>query len=86
LTVEDFGKGIESGIRVPPVSGSAVGSLEAPGLGLQGMRERLRQIGGRLKIDKTSERTVLTATVPLASPATVEPRAGTGTPRRASGG
>jgi len=72
LTVEDFGKGIESGIRVPPVSGSAVGSLEAPGLGLQGMRERLRQIGGRLKIDSVSGRTVVTATVPLASAGAAE--------------
>jgi signal transduction histidine kinase len=44
--------------------------LEASGLGVQGMRERLRQIGGRLKIDSASGRTVMTATVPLASAAT----------------
>ena len=70
LTVEGFGTGARSGIHVSLLSGLAVGSLEGAGLGVQGMRERLRQIGGRLKIDNTSGRTVLTATVPLASPAT----------------
>ena len=70
LTVEGFGTGVRSGIRVSLLSGRAVGSLEASGLGVQGMRERLRQIGGRLKIDSASGRTVMTATVPLASAAT----------------
>ncbi len=70
LTVEGFGTGVRSGIRVSLLSGHAVGSLEASGLGVQGMRERLRQIGGRLKIDSASGRTVMTATVPLASAAT----------------
>ena len=65
LTVEGFGTGVRSGIRVSLLSGRAVGSLEASGLGVQGMRERLRQIGGRLKIDSASGRTVMTATVPL---------------------
>ena len=68
LTVEGFGTGARSGIRMSLLSGLAVGSLEGVGLGVQGMHERLRQIGGRLKFDKASGRTLVTATVPLAPP------------------
>jgi signal transduction histidine kinase len=68
LTVEGFGTGARSGIRMSLLSDLAVGSLEGVGLGVQGMHERLRQIGGRLKFDKASGRTLVTATMPLASP------------------
>lgn len=68
LTVEGFGTGTRSGIRMSLLSDLAVGSLEGIGLGVQGMHERLRQIGGRLKFDKASGRTLVTATVPLAPP------------------
>ena len=67
LTVEDFGKEIASGMRGPLLSGSGTGLLEASSLGLQGMHERVRHIGGRLKIDSAGGRTVVTATVPLAN-------------------
>jgi signal transduction histidine kinase len=69
LTVEGFGTGTRSGIRMSLLSDLAVGSLEGVGLGVQGMHERLRQIGGRLKFDKASGRTLVIATVPLVSPA-----------------
>jgi CheY-like chemotaxis protein len=39
----------------------------AVGLGIQGMRERLNELGGRLEIAPTSQGTTVRATIPLAS-------------------
>ncbi len=65
LTVEGFGTGVRSGIRVSLLVGACGWIIGGAGLGVQGMHERLRQIGGRLKFDTASGRTVMTATVPL---------------------
>jgi signal transduction histidine kinase len=65
LTVEDRGKGMPRSTQVSAVSGRRTATDDAR-LGLEGMRERLRQVGGRLQIDSTPGRTVVTATVPLA--------------------
>lgn len=65
LTVEDRGKGFQpNGHRT---SGSVV---RRRGLGLESMRERIHQIGGRLSIESSPGKTVVTAVLPLA-PATV---------------
>jgi len=65
LTIEDFGKGMSSSVRLPGVSAAKIGSHDLPGLGLKGMRERLRQLGGVFQIDSAATGTVVTAKVPL---------------------
>jgi signal transduction histidine kinase len=64
LTIEDFGKGMKSSVRLPG-SAAKIKTHDLPGLGLKGMRERLRQLGGRFQIDSASSGTVVTAKVPL---------------------
>jgi signal transduction histidine kinase len=64
LTVEDAGNGI------PHLVGTRrrlLGAREnaGTGVGLASMRERLQQVGGRLEIQSTVGRTVITATVPV---------------------
>jgi PAS domain S-box-containing protein len=41
------------------------GTIEGMGVGIAGMRERLRQLGGRLEIDTNSHGTIVRATLPL---------------------
>ena len=55
LAVQDQGKGFN-------------GSTEEParmGVGIAGMRERVRELGGEFKIDSSSSGTTITATIPL---------------------
>jgi signal transduction histidine kinase len=63
LTVEDAGSGIPHllGLRRLVEARRNVGA----GVGLDSMRERLQQVGGRLDIQSTVGRTVITATVPV---------------------
>jgi len=62
LEVRDQGKGIASDSRFP------AGSFA--GVGIQGMRERARQLGGRLQIQSAVGRgTVVTAVLPSPAPA-----------------
>jgi two-component system NarL family sensor kinase len=69
LAVSDDGKGAKS---TPPAFGtlpetleaSVQEGLEARGLGIRGMRERLEQLGGSLIISRSSNGTTLVATVP----------------------
>ena len=72
VTVEDFGKGISPGAR-----NASTGAVAPIGVGIQGMRERLRQLAGKLDITSHVDKgTVVTATIPrppTAAPATVEP-------------
>jgi len=63
LTVEDYGVGIAGGTGRARGSGNGRG----PGIGLASMRERLDQIGGRLKIDSVPGRTIVGAVVPIDS-------------------
>jgi two-component system, NarL family, sensor kinase len=55
----DRGKGI------PPEKMQEIISGGIPGVGIRGMRERLRQLGGDLQLHSSVRGTVVTATVPL---------------------
>jgi signal transduction histidine kinase len=61
LEVRDEGKGI------PPDQQAALNSYGAMGVGFRGMRERLRQLGGSLKILSSEEGTIVSATLPVGS-------------------
>jgi len=67
VEVEDDGKGIPAQKRLEIVS-SATGT---PGVGIRGMRERLRQLGGTLELrsDGEGKGTLITARLPLQPPA-----------------
>jgi len=61
IEVEDRGKGI------PPEKRSAMDSVGTPGVGIRGMRERLRQLGGILEIKSNGEGTIVLAQLPVIS-------------------
>ena len=61
LEIEDAGKG------VPPEKQSLLTSSGASGVGVSGMRERLRQLGGSLEIQSDANGTRVTATLPVES-------------------
>ncbi|HVI08549.1 MAG TPA: sensor histidine kinase [Candidatus Binatia bacterium] len=60
LEIRDNGTGI-TGSRLSELSGSAAAS----GVGIAGMRERLRELGGTLEIDSRENGTTVTASLPL---------------------
>ena len=61
VQIRDFGKGINDGIL-----NSATGTAAPLGVGIQGMRERMRQLGGTLEItSRVNQGTLVTATLPL---------------------
>lgn len=62
LEIIDHGKGIRAGAKRAPVEGVA-----ALGVGIPGMRERLRQLGGQLEVDFGTSGTRVIATVPLSN-------------------
>jgi two-component system NarL family sensor kinase len=59
VEIEDAGKGI------PFEKRSAFGSSAHTGVGLRGMRERLRQLGGTLQVQSNSSGTRVTAILPV---------------------
>ena len=61
VRVQDRGKGI------PAEKQRALGGLGRVGVGIAGMRERLRQLGGTLEIQSEGTGTTVTAALPLAS-------------------
>jgi signal transduction histidine kinase len=61
VEVEDEGKGI------PPDKHYEVASPGTPGVGIRGMRERLRQLGGSLEIHSNGRGTLVKARLPIAS-------------------
>src|SRR5438445_1220958 len=61
VEVEDRGKGI------PPEKQSKMASNGTPGVGIRGMRERLRQLGGSLEINSNGKGTVIVARLPIAN-------------------
>ena len=65
LEVEDEGKGI------PPEKRAAMDSGGTPGVGIRGMRERLRQLGGTLEINSNGRGTVVVARLPVVSTSSV---------------
>jgi PAS domain S-box-containing protein len=60
LEVRDEGKGIPAGL----LEQSGQDWMGAPGVGLRGMNERMRQLGGRLELVSTEEGTTVSAMVP----------------------
>jgi signal transduction histidine kinase len=61
VEVEDRGKGI------PPEKQFEMASTGIPGVGIRGMRERLRQLGGSLDIHSNGKGTLIVAQVPVAA-------------------
>jgi PAS domain S-box-containing protein len=59
LEVKDEGRGFSSNGE------SIVSSAETPGVGLRGMRERVRQLGGQLEITSNGTGTLVLAKLPL---------------------
>jgi PAS domain S-box-containing protein len=59
LSVRDYGKGYQ--VEMPRNGDSA----EFVGVGIPGMRHRLKQLGGELLVDSNQEGTTVTATVPV---------------------
>ena len=59
VEIEDAGKGI------PPEKDSVFGSSAHAGVGIRGMRERLRQSGGILQIHSNGHGTLVTAILPV---------------------
>jgi two-component system NarL family sensor kinase len=58
LSIRDYGKGIApERLKAFELTGSGMG------VGLAGMRERLREVGGNLKIESSPEGTCVTATL-----------------------
>src|SRR5438270_7439300 len=60
VEVEDRGKGI------PPEKQYEMASRGTPGVGIRGMRERLRQLGGSLDIQSNAKGTLIVAQLPVA--------------------
>jgi signal transduction histidine kinase len=59
LQVQDQGSGIPAGVLI-----EAHGDGSSPGVGIPGMRERLRRLGGRLDVSSSVYGTTLTAILP----------------------
>ena len=59
LEVSDEGKGMSADQQV------ALNSFGAMGVGFRGMRERLRQLGGTLKVHSSERGTIVSATLPV---------------------
>jgi two-component system NarL family sensor kinase len=63
VEIEDYGQGMKA-----TRAKSAQESVKRRGVGIQGMTERIRQLGGRLEITSGRKRgTLVTATIPLCS-------------------
>jgi two-component system, NarL family, sensor kinase len=65
LAVEDRGKGI------PLEKRQVLDSEGAAGVGIRGMRERLRHLGGSLEIKSTETGTIVLARLRVASPSLI---------------
>ena len=70
LEVRDTGTGIPLTL-LEQSSEDCMGSL---GVGLRGMNERMRQLGGKLEVSSTKGGTVVTASVPAGQPFTAMTR------------
>jgi signal transduction histidine kinase len=64
VEVEDRGKGI------PAEKQSEMASTGTPGVGIRGMRERLRQLGGSLEVHSNGKGTLVVARLPVADTST----------------
>lgn len=68
LEIKDQGKGMP--FDFSELKTESLGTL---GVGIRGMHERIRQLGGKLEITSTSEGTTVRATVPVNQPSTPDP-------------
>ena len=68
LEVKDDGRGMDRETRSRLVAGASVG------VGLRGMRERLRRLGGNLQIESNGNGTLVAATLPVEHPKTANAR------------
>jgi signal transduction histidine kinase len=59
LEISDFGRGVRASRREKP------GPRLEFGVGISSMRDRVKLIGGRLEIDRTTQGTTLLVTIPL---------------------
>jgi signal transduction histidine kinase len=65
LQIQDFGRGMRS------PAGKEHGANKTAGVGISGMRERVRHAGGRLEIESSNDHgTIVRAIVPVPSPTT----------------
>jgi len=67
VEIEDKGKGI------PPRKLQEMTSAGTPGVGLRGMQERIRQLGGSLEISSDSGGTIVTVCLPVEKHVEIEP-------------
>lgn len=67
LEVEDRGKGL------PPDAVEADGSVETLGVGLRGMNERVRELGGKLELLSSEKGTIVRASVPASASENIIP-------------
>jgi two-component system, NarL family, sensor kinase len=73
LEIQDFGKGVQSSR-----SSSPNGSVARLGVGIQGMTERMRQLGGKLEMTSSPNKgTLVSATIPLSSSAAIPAQSST---------
>jgi signal transduction histidine kinase len=63
VCIRDEGRGI------PELRSNGNGAIESPGVGILGMRERLRQLGGHLEIESSAQGTTVTASAPISEDA-----------------
>jgi len=70
LTVQDEGRGIPAEL-LDQFQNEVAGTM---GVGLRGMKERMRQLGGKLEVASTPEGTLVTASVPYSIPYAAMPR------------
>jgi PAS domain S-box-containing protein len=64
LEVEDAGKGVSPNL----LEQSGQDWMGAPGVGVRGMNERMRQLGGRLELASSDSGTRLSAIIPVSAP------------------
>jgi signal transduction histidine kinase len=65
LSIEDNGRGMPPSVVEALGSGKRSHNVQSLGIGLVGMRERLRQLGGELEIHSSAQGTTVRAAVPL---------------------
>jgi PAS domain S-box-containing protein len=69
LEVEDAGKGVSPNL----LEQSGQDWMGAPGVGVRGMNERMRQLGGRLELTSSDSGTRLSAIIPVSAPSSSAP-------------
>lgn len=68
LEIQDNGQGMHVSNMPASNNGGSSGRPLRAGVGIQGMRERVNQLGGRFEIKSGDTGTVVTARFPLSSP------------------